>query len=144
VNQWTHGTLITPMHGHLAFFGAYGMIILAMITYSLPFISGNPDAEQRHGGVGLWAFWLMVAGIIGMTLSFGAAGLGQVYLERIMGVGYLDTQERIQVHFQMLLATAFVFSVGVLLFLFDFFVINPKRGELLAEPVRAVKEPAAL
>jgi nitric oxide reductase subunit B len=140
VNQWTHGTLITPMHGHLAFFGAYGMIILAMISYSLPYITGNPRAEERHGGMGLWAFWLMLAGITGMTLSFGAAGLGQVYLERIMGLGYLETQGQIQVHFQMLLATAFLFTVGVLLFLVDFFIFNPKRGEILAEPVRVVKE----
>jgi nitric oxide reductase subunit B len=135
VNQWTHGTLITPMHGHLAFFGAYGMIILAMISYTMPYVTGNPDAEVRHGGVGLWAFWLMVAGITGMTLSFAAAGLGQVYLERIMGLGYLETQEQIQVHFQMLLATAALFTTGVLLFLFDFFILNPKRGETLAEPV---------
>jgi hypothetical protein len=34
--------------------------------------------------------------------------------------------------------------VGVLLFLFDYFILNPKRGEILAEPVREVKEPAAL
>jgi nitric oxide reductase subunit B len=143
VNQWTHGTLITPMHGHLAFFGAYGMIILAMISYSMPYVTGNPEAEERHGGVGLWAFWLMVAGITGMTLSFGAAGLGQVYLERIMGLGYLETQGQIQVHFQMLLATAFLFTTGVLLFLVDFFILNPKRGETLAEPVRVVKEEPA-
>jgi nitric oxide reductase subunit B len=61
-----------------------------------------------------------------------------------MGLGYLDTQLRIQVHFKMLLGTAFVFAVGVLLFLFDYFILNPKRGEILAEPVREVKEPAAL
>ncbi len=142
VNQWTHGTLVTPMHGHLAFFGAYGMIILGMISYTLPYVTGNPDAELRHGGVGLWAFWLMVGGITGMTLSFAAGGLGQVYLERIMGMGYLETQQRIQVHFQMLLATAFVFTLGALLFLFDFFVLNPKRGELLAEPVRDGEVPS--
>lgn len=141
VNQWTHGTLITPMHGHLAFFGAYGMIILGTISYSLPFISGNPDAEVRHGGLGLWAFWLMVAGITGMTLSFGAAGLGQVYMERIMGLGYLETQGGIQVHFQMLLATAFIFALGVLLFLIDFFIINPKRGVIVVEPTPRVEEP---
>ena len=28
VNKWTHGTLITPMHGHSAWFGAYVMIVL--------------------------------------------------------------------------------------------------------------------
>jgi len=32
VNKWTHGTLITAMHGHAAFYGAYAMIVMAMIT----------------------------------------------------------------------------------------------------------------
>jgi nitric oxide reductase subunit B len=36
VNKWTHGTLITAMHGHAAFFGAYAMIVMAMITYACP------------------------------------------------------------------------------------------------------------
>jgi nitric oxide reductase subunit B len=135
VNQWTHGTMITPMHGHLAFFGAYVMIVLALITYALPYVSGNPDAEERHGGVGLWSFWLQVGGMTGMTMAFAAAGVAQVYMERILGFGYLDTQEKIQVHFQMLLVAAFIFTLGVLLFLWDFFILHPKRGETLAEPV---------
>ena len=41
--------------------------------------------------------------MFGMTLSFATAGIGQVYLERILGLGYLDTQLKIQVHFLMLL-----------------------------------------
>ncbi|MFO7586519.1 MAG: cbb3-type cytochrome c oxidase subunit I [Gemmatimonadota bacterium] len=131
VNQWTHGTLITPMHGHLAFFGAYGMIVLAMVSYSLPFITGNEEAAQRGGGLALWAFWLMVGGITGMTMAFGAAGVAQVYMERILGFGYLDTQLKLQVHIQMLIATALVFSTGAVLFLWDFFVANPRRGEVL-------------
>jgi nitric oxide reductase subunit B len=133
VNQWTHGTLVTPMHGHLAFFGAYGMIIIAMISYSMPFLTGSPEAERKTGGVGLWAFWLMVTGITGMTMAFGAAGIGQVYLERILGIGYLDTQLMLHVHFQMLLFAAFVFATGVMLFLVDFFLLNPRRGYILAE-----------
>lgn len=135
VNQWTHGTLITPMHGHLAFFGAYAMIVLAVISYALPFITGNPDAEVRHSGIGLWAFWLQVGGMTGMTMAFAAAGIGQVYLERIMGVGYLDTQLKLGVHFQMLIAMATVFSIGVVLFLVDFFVINPRRGSIVVSEV---------
>ncbi len=131
VNQWTHGTLITPMHGHLAFYGAYAMIVLGLITYALPFITGNPDAEQRHAGVGIWSFWLQVAGMTGITMAFAAAGIAQVYMERILGIGYLDAQEKIQVHMQMLLVMAFVFTVGVLLFLWDFFIFHPRRGVLV-------------
>jgi nitric oxide reductase subunit B len=142
VNRWTHGTLVTPMHGHLAFFGAYGMIIIAMISYTMPFLTGNPDAERRTGGIGIWAFWLMVGGITGMTMAFAAAGIGQVYLERILGIGYLDTQLMLHVHFQMLIFAALVFAAGVLLFLADFFLLNPRRGYMLAEHAVPQEEPA--
>jgi nitric oxide reductase subunit B len=136
VNKWTHGTLITPMHGHLAFFGAYAMIVLGMISYSLPFITGNPEAGRRHAGIGLWSFWLQVAGMTGITMAFGAAGIAQVYMERILGIGYLDAQDKIQVHIQMLIFAAFVFTLGVLLYLWDFFVLNPRRGVLLEDETR--------
>lgn len=120
INKWTHGTLITAMHGHSAFYGAYVMIVLAMIAYALPGFTRRTEAEQASG-LGFWAFWLQVAGMFGMTLSFATAGIGQVYLERVLGLGYLDTQLKIQVHFLMLLATGSVFVTGGALFIFDFF-----------------------
>jgi hypothetical protein len=40
-----------------------------------------------------------------MTLSLATAGIAQVYLERILGMGYLDAQLKIQVHFVMLVVT---------------------------------------
>lgn len=124
INKWTHGTLITAMHGHAAFYGAYAMIVLAMITYALPSLT-NKRPEQGTT-IGYWAFWLQLAGMFGMTLSFATAGIGQVYLERIMGMGYLDTQLKIQIHFVMLISTASIFSVGVGLFIYDFFSYRPK------------------
>jgi nitric oxide reductase subunit B len=54
-------------------------------------------------------------------------------MERILGIGYLDTQLMLHVHFQMLLFAAFVFAAGVVLFLWDFFMVNPRRGYVLAE-----------
>jgi nitric oxide reductase subunit B len=138
VNKWTHGTLITAMHGHAAFYGAYAMIVLAMITFALPSMTHN--RSEQGTAVGYWSFWLQLAGMFGMTLSFATAGIGQVYLERILGLGYLDTQLKIQVHFLMLLATAAIFTVGVGLFIWDFFRSQP-RFELLKEAVPA--RPAA-
>jgi nitric oxide reductase subunit B len=119
VNQWTHGTLVTAMHGHAAFYGAYAMIVLAMISYALPAMTS--DRREEGSNIGYWSFWLQLAGMFGMTLSFATAGIGQVYLERILGLGYLDTQLKIQVHFMMLLATASLFTVGAALFIWDFF-----------------------
>jgi nitric oxide reductase subunit B len=119
VNQWTHGTHVTSMHGHMAFFGAYVMIVMAMMYYALPHFRGWDPGESDT--VGMWGFWLQVAGMFGMTMAFGAAGIAQTYLERIMGVGYLETQLKIQVHFQMLSATGGLFVIGVGCTIYDFF-----------------------
>ena len=122
VNKWTHGTLITPMHGHMAFFGAYVMIVLGMITYALPGLTGRSE-DSRETTAGFWAFWLQLAGMFGMTMAFAAAGITQTYLEHILGIGYLDTQLKLQVHFLMLVATGALFAVGVGLYLWDFFFL---------------------
>jgi nitric oxide reductase subunit B len=42
VNLYTHGTLVTAMHGHMAFWGAYAMLVLAIIAYALPILTGAP------------------------------------------------------------------------------------------------------
>ncbi len=123
VNKWTHGTLVTAMHGHAAFYGAYAMIVIAMINYALP--SLTPGRPEKGTNLGMISFWMQLAGMFGMTLSFGTAGLGQVYLERIMGMGYLDAQLKIQVHFLMLVTTASLFTIGVGLFIYDFFRFRP-------------------
>ena len=130
VNKWTHGTLITAMHGHAAFYGAYAMIVMAMMTYALPSITRRPDEGTAMGYA---SFWMQITGMFGMTLSFGTAGMGQVYLERIMGMGYLDAQLKIQIHFVMLIITASLFAIGVALFIIDFFRYAP-RFEVSAEP----------
>ena len=123
VNKWTHGTLITAMHGHAAFYGAYAMIVMAMITYAMPVMTRRPEEGTRMGYA---SFWMQIAGMFGMTLSFGTAGIGQVYLERIMGMGYLDAQLKIQIHFVMLIITASIFAIGVALFIIDFFRFAPR------------------
>jgi len=110
----------------MAFFGAYVMIVLAMITYAMPGLFGH-DQEAGESSAGTWAFWLQIGGMFGMTMAFAAAGITQTYLERILGLGYLETQQKIQVHFLMVLGTGILFSLGVALYLFDFFFLAPKR-----------------
>ena len=50
----THGTLVTAMHGHLAFWGAYAMIVLAIISYALPNLTDVnvmiADTDEWHFG----------------------------------------------------------------------------------------------
>jgi nitric oxide reductase subunit B len=107
------------------------MIVLAMITYALPSLTGR-DETSLERPLGLWAFWLMVGGMFGMTLAFAAAGIAQVYLERIIGLGFLETQRKIQVHFLMLIGTGLIFALGTAFYLWDFFVLSPRRERAAA------------
>jgi nitric oxide reductase subunit B len=141
VNKWTHGTLITPMHGHSAFFGAYVMINLAIITFALPHFTGRAD-DARESTLGYWAFWLQTVGMFGMTLAYATAGIAQTYLERIMGLGYLDTQLKLQPHFLMLTATGVLFTSGVAAFLWDFFRQIPVRAAVVGQPGDPLPSPS--
>jgi nitric oxide reductase subunit B len=91
------------MHGHLAFWGAYGMIVLAFISYTMPNLTGRKLYDTNRSTL---AFWLSNIGILGMTVAFGVAGVAQVYMERIMGVEFGDVQKEIQVHFFVLICCA--------------------------------------
>jgi len=73
VNKWTHGTLITPMHGHMAFFGAYVMIVLGMITYALPGLTGRGE-DSRETSANFWSFWLQISGMFGMLREVHCGG----------------------------------------------------------------------
>jgi nitric oxide reductase subunit B len=52
VNMYTHGTLVTAMHGHMAFWGAYAMLVLAIITYALPQMTGRARYKSALGRPG--------------------------------------------------------------------------------------------
>lgn len=142
VNKWTHGTHITTMHAHSAFFGAYVMVNLALISFVMPHFTGRAEAKEESS-VGYWAFWMQTIGMFGMTMAFAAAGIVQTYLERIMGLGFLETQLKIQVHFLMVIGAGTIFTVGVGLFLWDFFRYPPLRAPVLSEQSETAVAPAA-
>ncbi|MBK8955260.1 MAG: cbb3-type cytochrome c oxidase subunit I [Saprospiraceae bacterium] len=128
VNLWTHGTLVTAMHGHLAFWGAYGMIVLAIISYTMPNMTGRKLYDSNNSTL---AFWLSNIGMIGMTTAFAAAGVGQVYMERIMGMEFGDAQKEIQVHFFILVLTACLFTLGICMFIYEFIRYGKPTDEAL-------------
>lgn len=117
VNIWTHGTLVTAMHGHLAFWGAYAMVVLGVISYALPQLTGRKGYKHWSAE---WAFWTSNVGMLGMTGAFAVAGIAQVYLERRMGMDFLATQEAISVHFVGLILAASLFTIGVSLYIWNF------------------------
>jgi nitric oxide reductase subunit B len=117
VNLYTHGTLVTAMHGHMAFWGAYAMLILGVITYSMPLLTGR---KLYEGWITEWAFWASNIGMVCMTGAFAVAGVTQVYLERRLGMDFLEVQEAVAVHFTALTLAASLFSLGIGLFIWNF------------------------
>ncbi|MCX6186580.1 MAG: cbb3-type cytochrome c oxidase subunit I [Bacteroidetes bacterium] len=128
VNMYTHGTLVTAMHGHLAFWGAYAMIVLAMISYAMPNLTGRKYYETTLGSL---AFWLSNIGMVGMTVAFGVAGVAQVYLERRVGLEFGDVQKEIQVHFFILICCATLFTTGITCYIIEFVKYGKPTDEAL-------------
>ena len=127
VNLYTHGTLVTAMHGHMAFWGAYAMIVLAIITYALPLMTGRKLYDTPSA---TFAFWASNIGMIAMTLAFAVAGVTQVVLERRVGMEFLDVQREIEVHFWGLILAASLFTLGIGAFIWNFIRHGMPVGEV--------------
>lgn len=127
VNMYTHGTLITAMHGHLAFWGAYGCLVLAIITYAMPLMTGR---KLQDTNTNVFAFWTSNIGMVSMTVAFGIAGIAQVYLERKMGLDFLLVQKEIEVHFFGLVLAATLFAIGIIAFIYNFIRFGLPVGDL--------------
>jgi nitric oxide reductase subunit B len=128
VNLYTHGTLVTAMHGHLAFWGAYGMIVFSFISFAMPNLTGR---KMYDTALGQLAFWLSNIGMLGMTIAFGVAGVAQVYLERKFGLEFGAVQQEIEVHFFVLICTATMFATGITLYIVEFFKYGKPSDEAL-------------
>ncbi|MCB1226598.1 MAG: cbb3-type cytochrome c oxidase subunit I [Verrucomicrobiales bacterium] len=128
VNLYTHGTLVTAMHGHMAFWGAYAMLVFAVITYALPMLTGR---KLWNNTTGYLAFWTANIGFTGMTGALAVAGISQVYLERKAGLDFLMVQREIEVHFVGMLLAAGLFTFGILLFIYNFIRFGLPSDEAL-------------
>lgn len=128
VNMYTHGTLVTAMHGHLAFWGAYGMIVFSFITFAMPNLTGRRLYDTTYGQL---AYWLSNIGMLGMTVAFGVAGVAQVYLERKFGMEFGAVQQEIEVHFLVLVITATMFATGITFYIIEFFRFGKPTNEAI-------------
>lgn len=130
VNLYTHGTLVTAMHGHLAFWGAYASIVLAIISYSMPLMTGRKIYDNS---IGILAFWLSNIGMIAMTAAFAAAGVAQVYMERIVGLDFMVVQNELHPHFFVLILAATLFSTGIILYIINFLKFGMPTDDAIVE-----------
>ena len=99
INRWTHGTQITASHGHFAFWGAYGMLAIALMYIILPEISGH-NTEQGSK-LGFTAFVSLNFSMIFLVMGFLIAGIVQVYFQRVMGMDFLEAQNYLRLWFEV-------------------------------------------
>ena len=139
VNYYTHGTQITAAHGHLAFYGAYVLVVIAMISYAMPQLRGREANCRRAQGYEMWSFWIMTIGMAVMVLALTGAGILQVWLQRMPTTGamsFMDTQEQLRFFYWVRVGGGVMFLLGLLVYLASFF-IGPAADE------REEREPGA-
>ncbi|HEX8964049.1 MAG TPA: cbb3-type cytochrome c oxidase subunit I [Rhodocyclaceae bacterium] len=124
VNYYTHGTQITAAHGHMAFYGAYVMVVITMISYSMPLMRGRAANSNKAQVMEMWSFWLMTIAIVFITLFLTAAGILQVWLQRVSAnpMSFMDTQAQLSLFYWLREGTGVIFLIGLLTYIASFFV----------------------
>jgi nitric oxide reductase subunit B len=130
VNYYTHGTQITAAHGHMAFYGAYVMVNLTMISYAMPLIHGRAANSMKSQVLEMWAFWLMTISMVFITLFLTAAGILQVWLQRVSDtpVPFMVAQEQISLFYWMREWAGVAFLVGLVVYVASFFVGGEEKA----------------
>ena len=131
VNYYTHGSQITAAHGHLAFYGAYVLVVIAMISYAMPILRGREANPRRAQSAEMWSFWIMTIGMGVMVLALTGAGILQVWLQRIPtenAMSFMATQDQLRFFYWVRVAGGVGFLCGLLTYLASFF-IGPAADE---------------
>ncbi len=132
VNYYTHGSQITAAHGHLAFYGAYVLVVITLISYAMPTLRGRIANSQKAQAYEMWSFWVMTIGMSVMVLALTGAGVLQVWLQRMPTEGamsFMATQDQLAFFYWTRIAGGVIFLLGQFLYFASFFIGG--------EPVRA-------
>ncbi|WP_404385506.1 cbb3-type cytochrome c oxidase subunit I [Caenispirillum salinarum] len=125
INYYTHGTQVTAAHGHLAFFGAYVMLNLAMISYAMPSLRKVAPYNQV---LNMWTFWIMTSAMCFMTFTLTFAGVVQTHLQRVMGTYYMEVQDQLALFYWMRLGSGVFVVISALMFVYAIF--GPARAQV--------------
>ncbi|MDP3087074.1 MAG: cbb3-type cytochrome c oxidase subunit I [Methylotenera sp.] len=124
INYYTHGTQLTAAHGHLAFYGAYALVVLTMISYAMPILRGRAANPEKAQIMEMWSFWLMTIAMFSIALLLTGAGFVQIWLQRISAtpMSFMAVQDSISIFYWAREAAGLVFLIGLLLYIASFFV----------------------
>jgi len=133
INYYTHGTQITAAHGHLAFFGAYVLVVLTIISYAMPLLRGRKAAASNRSQVlEMWSFWLLSVSMVFMVLFLTAAGVLQIWLQRYgpEPQPFIQVQEQLAIFYWARFLAGLIFLAGVVVYVLSFFIgaKDPERS----------------
>jgi nitric oxide reductase subunit B len=130
VNYYTHGTQITAAHGHMAFYGAYVMVNLTMISYAMPILRGRAANSNKSQVLEMWSFWLMTVAMVFITLFLTAAGILQVWLQRVSEtpLPFMVVQDQVSLFYWMREWSGVAFLIGLICYIVSFFVGGEKEA----------------
>lgn len=127
VNYYSHGTQVTAAHGHLAFYGAYVMLLLGIITFAMPQLRRVQPYNQV---MNMWGFWIMTGAMAFMTFTLTFAGVVQTHLQRVLGMNFMEVQDQLLLFYGMRLGSGVAVAIGAVLLLYAFF--GPAREQVPA------------
>ncbi len=132
---YMQGLNTTPVHGHGALFGVYGMLGIGLMLFCLKAL--KPAAIWKEGLL-KFSFWAMNGGLLGMiVLSLLPVGLLQTWASVQKGYWYARSPEFLQLHYMQVLRWMrmpgdTLFALGALALVL--FVIGLKTGHSLSRP----------
>lgn len=128
-NVWSHGTWVTPAHGHLALFGTFGMLVIGAAYYAVPVmrIGSAGKFDQRLGKLGFWTLFL---GVLGLAQAFALGGTKQVYIYRTLGLDWFggDIMPALSLYKVLVAVFGFVILVGTGIVTFDLITLGRRGG----------------
>ena len=124
VNYYTHGTQLTAAHGHLAFFGAYVMLNLAVMAYAIPQLRQRAPYNQW---LSMASFWIMCTAMMTMTFALTFAGVVQVHLQRVLGQSFMEVQDGLAMFYWVRLGSGVCVLVSALMFVWAVLVPGRER-----------------
>jgi nitric oxide reductase subunit B len=115
----------------MAFYGAYAMIVMTIISYAMPILRGEVANNPRAQVFEMWSFWLMTVSMVFITLFLTGAGVLQVWLQRYSDApqAFMAVQDQVAMFYWMRELAGVVFLAGLVCYVVSFFV---KGGEPVA------------
>ena len=88
---YVQGLNLTPLHGHTALFGVYGMLGIGLMLFCVRSLMPGREWDERPIK---WGFWLLNGGLLAMALlSLLPVGLGQAWASITEGLWYARSSE---------------------------------------------------